>query len=111
MDVLGSVTLGAFNMPTESGVVSHVFSGAIVGMRMAAILQFVIATATGRLDETHVFCVSKRIACVGYEVHCPLEIGVVSLVLARHSNMNQVIGLTSKAKDIRSSVLSNGIVL
>ena len=81
-------------------------------MRMAAILQFVIATATGHLDETHVFCVSKRIACVGYEVHCrPLEIGVVSLVLARHYNMNQVIGLTSKAKDIRSSVLSNGIVL
>jgi hypothetical protein len=69
VDVLGSVTLGAFNMPTESGVVSHVFSGAIVGMRMAPILQFVIATATGRLDETHVFSVSKRIACVGYEVH------------------------------------------
>jgi hypothetical protein len=27
VDILGSVTLGAFNMPTESGVVSHVFSG------------------------------------------------------------------------------------
>ena len=81
-------------------------------MGMAAILQFGISTATGHLDETHVFCVSKRIACVGYEVHWRLlEIGVVSLVLARHSNMNQVIGLTSKAKDIRSSVLSNGIVL
>ena len=54
---------------------------------------------------------SSRIVCNSPRWNKIGQVGGVSLVLARHSNMNQVIGLTSKAKDIRSSVLSNGIVL